>query len=590
MRGFDSRFLEELKNKNDIVDVVSRYVRLEQRGANFWGRCPFHHEKTASFSVNSTGQFYYCFGCHKSGDVISFIMEIESLDFNDAVKFLAERAGMKLPEINYDDEKIKQQKKFKERLLDLMRDAAMFYVGNLRSEQGTKHVEYILKRKLTSQTVTSFGLGASLDFKGLPNYLYKKGYTYEEMLASGAVESKDGRYYDAMGGRLIVPIINRFNQVIAFGGRLLEKSDFAKYKNTKETEIFSKSYNLYNLNNLKKLKNASGLNGVIIVEGYMDTISLAQAGFYNVVASMGTALTKEQARILKRYSDKVFICYDSDSAGQQATMRGLDILKEEGLDIKVVSMPEGMDPDDVVKNLGAEGYRKCLLEAKPLVDFKLDRLKKDYDLNSIDGKRKFVSASMGIIKESPSPAEQEDLLKVVRDLTGVTLESLKRELYNAEQKEEKVVQTITEFNDNTGDKGTIAARFVLYSYLFNKSFALETDINKITFLLPVHNTIKNYVIDKLQNGEKIRFNELYEVVLEKDNSELSKIAGMETDENKHFDQALYFSDCLYTLKAEAISREIEGLNKMFAQETDTQKRREIASKIAKLLAEKKNRI
>ena len=322
----------------------------------------------------------------------------------------------------------------------------------------------------------------------------------------------------------------------------------------------------------------------------MDTISLAQAGFYNVVASMGTALTKEQARILKRYSDKVFICYDSDSAGQQATMRGLDILKEEGLDIKVVSMPEGMDPDDVVKNLGAEGYRKCLLEAKPLVDFKLDRLKKDYDLNSIDGKRKFVSASMGIIKESPSPAEQEDLLKVVRDLTGVTLEALKRELYNAEQKEEKVVQTITEFNDNTGDKGTIAARFVLYSYLFNKSFALETDINKITFLLPVHNTIKNYVIDKLQNGEKIRFNELYEVVLEKDNSELSKIAGMETDENKHFDQALYFSDCLYTLKAEAISREIEGLNKMFAQETDTQKRREIASKIAKLLAEKKNRI
>ncbi len=587
MSGFDSRFLEELKNKNDIVDTISRYVRLEQRGTNFWGKCPFHHEKTASFSVNSTGQFYYCFGCHKSGDVISFIMEIESIDFNDAVKLLAERAKIPLPEVKYDDEKIKEQKKFKQRLLDLMRDTARFYVANLPGEKGYKHVEYILKRKLSTETVTAFGLGASLDFNTLPEYLKSLGYTYEEMLASGAVESKNGRYFDAMGGRLIVPIIDRFNQVIAFGGRLLEKADFAKYKNTKETVIFSKSNNLYNLNNLKKLKNTSGLNGVIMVEGYMDTISLAQAGFYNVVASMGTALTKEQARILKRYSDKVFICYDSDSAGQQATMRGLEILKEEGLEIKVVSMPEGMDPDDVVKNLGAEGYRKCILEAKPLVDFKIDALRKKYDIKTIDGKRKFISGAIDIIRESPSPAEQEDLLKALRDYTGTTYETLKRELYAQEKAVDKPVQPIPEFNDNAGDKATLAARYVLYSYLFNKNYTKEVDICDVEFLLPIHNSIKKLFIERQNAGETLKFNDLYELLPVESNQELSRIAGMETDENKQYDQAVYFNDCLITLRMEAINREIEGLNKTFSEETDTQKRRAIAVKIAKLLAEKK---
>ena len=588
MRGFDARFLEELKNRNDIVDVISRYVRLEQRGTNFWGRCPFHHEKTASFSVNSSGQFYYCFGCHKSGDVISFIMEIESLDFNDAVKFLAERVKMPLPEIKYDDEKIKEHKKQKERLYQLMKDVALFYVANLRGENGYKHVEYILKRKLSSETVTSFGLGASLDFKSLPNYLLSKGYTYEEMVSSGTVECKDGRYFDAMGGRLIVPIINAFNQVVAFGGRLLEKADFAKYKNTKETIIFSKSANLYNLNNLKKQKNATGINGIIIVEGYMDTISLAQAGFNNVVASMGTALTKEQARILKRYSDKVYICYDNDSAGQQATMRGLEILKEEGLEIKIISMPEGMDPDDVVKNFGADGYRKCIVEAKPLVDFKLDTLKRKFDINTIDGKRKYIVEAIKVIKESPSPAEQEDLLKVVRDLTGTTFEALKRELYSAEEKSPMQITATPDFNDNAGDKVTIAARYILYSYLFNKPYANETDINEVVFTLPIHNSIKQYILSKQEKGESVKFNELYEMFLEGENEELSRIAGMETDENKQYDQAVYFNDCLTTLRLDGITKEIAVLNKLFSQETDTTKRREIAVRITQLLAEKKN--
>ena len=590
MKGFDAKFIDELKRKNDLVDVIGRYVRLEQRGGNFWGKCPFHHEKTASFSVNAAGQFFYCFGCHKSGDVISFIMEIESLDFNDAVKFLAERAKIPLPEIKYDDEKIKEQKKQKERVLELLTAAARFYAANLRKEGADKHVEYILKRKITSEFVAKFGMGASLDFNGLVNHLKSLGFTYEEMTASGAVDVKDGRYYDSLGGRLIIPIINQFNQVVAFGGRLLEKADFAKYKNTRETFVFSKSNNLYNLNNLKKLKNDKGISSVIIVEGYMDTISLVQAGFNNVVASMGTSLTKDQARILKRYTDRVFISYDGDFAGQKASIRGLEILSEEGLEVKVVSLPDGMDPDDVVKNLGAEGYQKLLDEAMPLIDFKLDIVRRTYDVNTVDGKRKYVTNAVRVIRESSSPAEQEDLLKTVRDVSGITFEALKRELYSAEEKP-RVERTDTpQFNDNVGDRSTLASRFILAAYLFGKPYAKETDVGELEFILPVHKEIQAQLIEKQNANEPARFSDLYELFGEEYSEEISRIAGMEAEENKNFDHAAYFFDCVRTLKRDGIDKKIADLTAMFKEETDTEKRRSLTAEMTRLLSEKRKLI
>lgn len=586
MKGFDAKFLDELKNKNDLVDVVGRYVRLEQRGGNFWGKCPFHHEKTASFSVNSRGQFFYCFGCHKSGDVISFIMGIESLDFNDAVKFLAERAKIPLPEVSYDDDKIREQKKHKERVLQLLKDSATFYVKNLRGNGADKHLDYIQKRKISSDCLVKFGMGASLDFNGLVNHLKEKGYTYEEMLSSGAVDVKDGRYYDALGGRLIIPIINQFNQVVAFGGRLLEKADFAKYKNTKETIVFSKSNNLYNLNNLKKIKNERGLNGVIIVEGYMDTISLVQAGFENVVASMGTSLTKDQARILKRYTDKVFISYDGDFAGQKASIRGLEILKDEGLEVKVVSLPDGLDPDDVIKQMGAEGYQRLLDQAKPLIDFKLDILKRTYDVNTVDGKRKFITNAVRVIKESPSPAEQEDLLKTVRDLTGTTFESLRRELYSLPETQQVERAQTPQFNDFTGDKIAIAERFILASYLFGKPYAKETNISEFTFNSPAHREIKKYIEDKNELGEKVKFSDLYELLGDLYPEDISLIAGLEAEENKSFELAEYFFDCVKIIKTASLDKKIERLAVMFKEETDNEKRRQYALEMSKLLSEK----
>ena len=512
-------------------------------------------------------------------------MEIESLDFNEAVKYLAERAKIPLPEVRYDDEQIKQQKRLKERVLDILRETALFYAHNLRDPKADKHVEYIFKRKLTSETVTKFGLGASLDFNTLPEYLKKRGYTYEEMTTAGVVDVKNGRYFDALGGRLIIPMINQFNQVIAFVGRLLEKSDFAKYKNTKETIVFSKGNTLFNINNVKKLKNEKGLDSLIVVEGHIDVISLVQAGFRNVVASMGTAFTKDQARIIKRYVEKVYISYDGDFAGQKASIRGLEILKEEGLDVKVIDLPEGMDPDDVVTKRGYEGYAKLIEEAKPLIDFKLDVLRRTYNLNDAYEKRKYIIAAMKVIKESPSASEQEDLLKIVRNQTGTTLEALKRELYSTETTKEQETIINSQVLTPQGDKYSIASRFILHAYLFNEQFALETNINEVDFDIPVHKRIKEYVLSQLAEKKTVRFSDLYEIMPE-EKDELSLIAQMETDENKRFDRALYFSDCVKTVKTFNIDKMIEKLTVEFKTQTNSDERKKCAEQLSVLLKEK----
>ena len=327
---FPPEFMEQLKQKNDIVEVIGSYVKLERRGYTYWACCPFHHEKTPSFAVNASDGYYHCFGCGVSGDVIGFIKNYENVDFRQAVEILAARAGLEVPA--YDDraaEESARRKKKLDRLHLLMRDAARFYLSNLYSGQAQAHLAYTAKRGLSPTIMKKFGLGASLDFRSLPEFLLDRGYTREECLESGACSETNGRLYDSLAGRLIVPIIDQMDEVIAFGGRLLEKSDRAKYKNTRETVLFNKSRTLFNLNQVKKLRRAGGLNSLIMVEGYMDAISLAQAGFSNVVASMGTSLTKDQARLCKRYADDVFISYRRKYGGYPARLI-YDKLKQSG--------------------------------------------------------------------------------------------------------------------------------------------------------------------------------------------------------------------------------------------------------------------
>ena len=587
-KGFDPRYMQELKQKNDIVEVISGYVSLDRKGGTYWACCPFHHERTPSFAVNQGDQFYHCFGCGVSGDVVRFVQEIESTDFMGAVRILAARAKMEVPESNFDTEKAQELKKKRDAMAKIMLDSARFYLSNLYSgdKRAQAHLQYISNRKLSPTTVKKFGLGASLDFYGLPDYLAERGYSKQDLIDSGALtESRNGKLVDSQGGRLIFPIINAFDEVVAFGGRLLEKADFAKYKNTKETLLFNKSKTLYNINLLKKLKRTKPITEVIMVEGYMDTISLYQAGFENVVASMGTSLTKEQARLVKRYSNNVLISYDGDFAGQKADSRGLEILKDEALNVRVVPMPDGLDPDDVVKQ-GKDAYQKCLDEAMPLIDYKIHALQRKYDLSDTQDKRRFVSEALSIINEAESESVKEELLKKLRDKTGVSYHALERDLRSkAKEKpptQEEIVLPSEKISETASgaDKRVKAIRFVLAAKLFSAPYAKEYDVSGLALQDETHIVIAQYVIEREKAGERIRPSEIFEI-LQEDTPELNAILDLNYGDKLSGEVGeKFFLDSVRMLEKEGIEREISRLNEAYAKAIDEGERKAIAQKIA----------
>ena len=583
MKRPDPDFIEQLKSKNDLVDVIGGYVHLEKKGANYWACCPFHHEKTPSFAVNAADQYYHCFGCGASGDVIKFIREIESVDFMDAVRILAERAKLPVPDFSYDTEQAARTKKLRDEVLRLLRDTAHFYLDNLNGGHADKHVEYILARGIRSSIVRKFGLGASLNFRDLPRYLRSKGYSEEAMLESGAVtKSERGEWIDSLGGRLIFPIINAMGDVVAFGGRLLEKADFAKYKNTKETLVFNKSKNLYNINLVKKRKQAGGISDIIVVEGYMDALALYQAGFENVVASMGTALTKEQARLLKRYTDRVLISYDGDFAGQKGAMRGLEILREEQLGVRVVPLPEGLDPDDVIKRQGREGYQACLDAAMPLIDFKLAALARLYDLKDTEQRRTYIARALKVIAEADSASVREELLKQLRDRTGTTYESLRRDLEKAPREAPPPEETEEKPREEGADKVQKACRFLLASVLFGAKYAKNFDLSGVSFTDPVHNTIAEYIKMRQKSGGRVRPSELFELI-EEDDAELSAILDLSLGEALEGERAeRVFADSVKALELARTQEELNALSARFDAETDLEERKSMTRRILEL--------
>ena len=592
--GFSPEFMQELKARNDIVEIAAQYMTLDKRGYNYWACCPFHHEKTPSFSIQATEQYYHCFGCGVSGDVVNLVMEMESLSFPDAVRYLAARAKMPMPEMNFDSERTAELKKKKDRLLKILLTSARFYLQNLYGGQAQAHMEYIEKRGLLPTTVKKFGLGASLDYDSLPSLLLDSGFTREEIEESGvcAVNPR-GKLFDAQAERLIIPIINSFDEVIGFGGRILgKKTDReAKYKNTKETMLFNKRKTLYNVNLLKKYKQKNALPYVIMVEGYMDTISLYQAGFCNVVASMGTSLTQEQARMLKRYAENVLISYDGDFAGQNADLRGLEILKEENLGVKVVLLPDGEDPDDVVRKRGAAAYRECLDNALPLVDYKLHSLERGFDLASAEGKRAYARAAMPVIAQSPSAAEREDLLKTVRDKTGFTYQSLARDLeeYTAGKRAAPAAPAAPPpAARDKGDKVQKACRFLLAAVLFRQPYAERFSLREEDFQNDVHRTVVRYIGACREAGRDIRVSDLFETFGE-DTAEFNAILDLNTEERLFGSGAeKYFSDCVRTVSRWRIQQKIAALTQQIGAEQDLAARRALTEELTALTGELKN--
>ena len=425
--AFPPSFLDELSARNPIEDVVGQYVHLKRSGSNMFGLCPFHGEKTASFSVAPDKGIYYCFGCHKGGNAVNFMMEIEGLSYPDAVRALAKRAGMTVPE----DEQYQSRYRQQERLWALHKEAARFFHSKLLAPEGAAALQYALGRGMPKSTIINFGIGYAPDsWTSLVDTLRKKGYTDEELRASGlvTVSQKNGNLFDRFRDRLMFPIIDVRGNVIAFGGRIMKKDDkAAKYLNSPETLIFNKRKNLFGLNVAKKSK----LGYLILVEGYMDAIALHQYGFDCAVASLGTSLTEEHAVLLSRYTENVVLIYDGDEAGQRAAQRAIPMLEKAGLSIKVLTLKDAKDPDEYLKKFGADRFKLLLEASSNRVEYQLNAIRKKYDLREDEQRVKFIGEAADFISTLGNAVQREIYGTRVAEAAGISYDAMKIEVNKA---------------------------------------------------------------------------------------------------------------------------------------------------------------
>nr|WP_325212737.1 DNA primase [uncultured Oscillibacter sp.] len=434
--AFPQSFMDELTARCDIVDVVSSYVQLTRRGSNLFGLCPFHSEKTGSFSVSPDKQIYYCFGCKRGGGVVNFIMEEENLPFPDAVRFLAKRAGLEVPE----EEGGREDGRRRQRLLDLNRDAARFYYRLLQQPEGQAVRDYLARRQIRKATAVNFGMGASLDaWDVLLNEMTAKGYSKSELLSAGLiVDNKKGGFYDKFRNRLMLPVIDTRGDVVAFGSRVLDKSE-PKYMNSSETPVYSKRRVLYGLNLAKKSKRPN----IILCEGNLDIVTLHQAGFDNAVASMGTALTPEQIRLLSRFTKELVLCYDNDNAGKIATERALQLLNGTEFSVKVLQLPRRrtedgelvkQDADDFIKNQGPAAFERLLSGSENGVEFRMAQIAGKYDLNSDEQRVAYSEEISALLATLPGAVEREIYAARAAETARITPDAMKLEVQRARKR------------------------------------------------------------------------------------------------------------------------------------------------------------
>lgn len=422
MAFLDEALIDEIKAANDIVDIIGEYVTLKRAGPSYKGLCPFHKEKTPSFSVSPDKQIFHCFGCGVGGDVIKFLMQTENIDFYEAVEQLAERAKITLPEdnTNVNFANIKH----KERLFQVNLEAAKYFRNNLYSPNAKSVQEYINKRHLDNETVKKFGLGFSFGVKNdLFNHLSSLGFTPDEMVDSGLIIRNNNSFVDRFKNRLMFPIFDIKDRVIAFGGRVLDDS-LPKYMNSPETPIYNKGKNIYALNFARRAK----VNKLLMVEGYMDVISMHKAGIPNAIASLGTALTETQGRLMRKYASEIILGYDADGAGQNAIMRGLDILMSLGCNVKVLKISDAKDPDEFINKFGPEKMKKLMDNAITLVEFKLANLKKNIDMSTTDGKISYLNSVATILAKLDNSIERDFYINKIAAELGVGVESIYSEI------------------------------------------------------------------------------------------------------------------------------------------------------------------
>mgnify|MGYP000874980418 CR=1 FL=1 len=581
-----SDFIYDLKTKNDIVDIISSYLPVTQKGRGFWTLCPFHNDRNPSMSINKEGQYYHCFVCRAGGDVIKFVQEYESFTFFEAVELLAKRANMEVPLFNTNfDKDIAQKKKLKDDCFAACLVAAKFYNKNLYSSNGKHALTYLKKRGLSLSAIKQFGFGLSTDWTSLVDALKESGISTEVALKAGLIgKRKEGSFFDSLAQRLIIPIFDINGKVIAFGGRTFsEDKTIAKYKNTFITPVFDKSKTLYGLNFAKKAKQGGNLDFIIIVEGYMDAVMLHQAGFVQAVASMGTSLTVEQARLIKRLVSTVYICFDGDAAGKGATLRGLDLLKEQGLEVKVAEMPLDKDPDEYIKQNGSQAYKSLLAKSLPLTDYKLKLSKQKYlpkteskaAIN--DFRRKYTEEALSLLKPL-SAVERETYIKAVSEDTGLSVDFLRKQLEN-----NSVVKQQAQENVSLIKNGQLKAEaFVLACKLNNKSYADDdkTFVSRSDFI----NEVFDYIKICRKSNKRATLGDLYRLDKAANNEEVISTIINAPFLSDEIDRLCYL-DCLEMLTKTKLTQQLEELKNAYTIESDADIKRDILTKIAVLTQE-----
>ena len=503
MAFFDQDFINELLAKTDIVSVVSDYVPLQSKSGRMWGLCPFHSEKTPSFSVTKEKQIFYCFGCHEGGNAISFLMKMDKLSFPEAVERLAERAGMPMPEQKSGSADYEKNKQKQRRIYEINKLAAHYFYDRLNSEAGISALAYLKKRGLSTKTITKFGLGyAPETWDDLLLHLKAKGCKIDEVSEAGLCTVKNGKAYDAFRNRVIFPIINIFGEVIGFGGRVMDDAS-PKYLNTSDTPAFNKRRNVYALNFVKAIKK---IQSVVLVEGYMDVISLYERGVVNAVATLGTALTREQAQLIKRYVPLVYVAYDGDSAGQKATEKALDILESVGLSARVIIFTEGMDPDEYIKAFGYAEFVKQAKAAKEATAFRLDRLKQGFNLSVFEDKAKYVVEGTKTLLRLKNPIEREQYILRLSKETGHSVQAIKDQM-SAETSGDSTKAAPSQILHHESDvkEGTAHAKMEKMMAAYFLKYPKKTALYEIDRILPYFiltevKEIVNYINLKIKEG------------------------------------------------------------------------------------------
>lgn len=546
MAYYSEDLIDEVLSQNDIVEVISEYVTLKKNGRNFIGLCPFHREKTPSFIVSMDKQIFKCFGCSKGGNVIGFISKIENLDFWESVELLAERAHINLSKYeqgaNFTLNK-KEVKDLRQTMFNINKECAIYFHNNLNEllKQDNNLVkEYVKKRQFDIKTLTKFGIGFSNGKISLYDYLLSKGFTREEILKSGIIiQNEKGRIYSRFNSRLMFPIFDIRDRVVAFGGRVLDKS-LPKYINSQENEIYHKGKTLYLMNFAKRQTQEK----IIIVEGYMDAIALQKSGFDNVVASLGTALTDDQARLLKKYTDNVIICYDQDSAGQNATLRGLDILNKRGINVKVLKLDKNdvKDPDEYINKYGKERFKNCIEKSISLVEFKISTLEKGLDLGNLDSKILFLTKIAEVLAAIENDIEREVYINKIASTYNIGTGPIIKEV---EKKLRKKQDTV-----------------VIDMQTLTKKMHLATSLRKKQ---------EQYIIALILTRDKKIINKIFEEIKKEDieNYEIREVYKAILDLNEKFD--ITKIDILSKIKDERLIQEITDIMCLNIKEVDIQK-------------------